>query len=131
MVVTNSFQNSVELSRVAKLVHDAVRFVKYFFMGIENYPLQVYSSIVFAPTRSIIKTLYKHEEPNWWSMQMTMPAYDAWENCLQTIDLNQLCEVTSAVFSSDGKALVLDVGVGITQVRDVDTGGCLNSLRPG
>ncbi|KAH0439644.1 nacht and wd domain protein [Colletotrichum camelliae] len=121
-------QNSTELSRLAPLFRDAFRFVKYFRTGIENDPLQVYSSVLFAPARSIIKNQYQHDAPHWWSMQIAPPLDDEWSKCLQTIEFSQAFRPRSAVFSSDGKVLALDPW-GILQVRDADTGGWLNEFQ--
>jgi hypothetical protein len=47
-----------------KLVKEAYRFIIYYKVVIENSPLQVYTAaLLFSPTRSLIRELFKHEEP--------------------------------------------------------------------
>lgn len=46
-------------SQVGKLLHDAHRFLRCFFAGLEAAPLQVYgSALVFAPQNSTVRDVY-------------------------------------------------------------------------
>ena len=71
--------------------------------AIENSPLQAYASaLLFSPTSSLIKGLFKREEPNWIT---TMPTVDErWSPCLQTLE-GHSDVVTSVAFSYDSARL--------------------------
>jgi WD40 repeat protein len=67
--------------------------------AIENYPLQVYASaLLFSPTRSLIRGLFKREEPDWITIKPAMD--DKWSLCLQTLE-GHSGSVYSVAFSHD------------------------------
>ncbi|KAF2731912.1 HET-domain-containing protein [Polyplosphaeria fusca] len=51
------------ISSTMEVVRDARRFIMYHKSAIESSPLQAYGALLFSPTRSIIRALFKHEEP--------------------------------------------------------------------
>ncbi|KAF2418759.1 HET-domain-containing protein [Tothia fuscella] len=66
-----------------KLVHDARRFILYHKVAIENNPLQAYASaLMFSPTSSLIRKLFRHEEPAWITIRPAIG--DEWSACLAT-----------------------------------------------
>ncbi|KAK2877296.1 hypothetical protein FQN49_001247 [Arthroderma sp. PD_2] len=71
-------------SRLAHLVRDACRFMRYHRQVIENSPLQIYTSaIVFSPSRNTARNWFQNEEPEWITIKPIM-AYD-WSTCLQAL----------------------------------------------
>ncbi|MCJ1386616.1 hypothetical protein MMC17_009742 [Xylographa soralifera] len=71
--------------------------------GSENSPLQAYASaLMFSPTRSLIKGLFRHEEPKW--ITAKPPIGDEWSAYLQTLEGHRK-GVTSVAFSRDSTCL--------------------------
>ncbi|OCK72839.1 HET-domain-containing protein, partial [Lepidopterella palustris CBS 459.81] len=86
-----------------KLVQDARRFIMSHKWAIENNPLQAYASaLIFSPTHSLIKTLFKREEPDWIAIKPAME--DKWSPCLQTLEGHR-DSVRSVAFSPDSARL--------------------------
>src|SRR5437762_1701162 len=57
----------------------------YHKRAIENCPLQTYASaLVFSPARSLIRCLFKEEEPNWITIKPAIR--DILSSCLQTLE---------------------------------------------
>jgi WD40 repeat protein len=53
--------------------------------AIENSPLQAYASaIVFSPEHSLVRSLFKKEEPKWMTKKPAIG--DQWSACLQTLE---------------------------------------------
>jgi WD40 repeat protein len=85
------------------MIRDAHRFILYNRFIIENAPLQVYASaLVFSPTRSRIRILFRDVEPRW---IRTSPAVEEnWSPYLQTLE-GHTDLVRSMTFSHDGRRL--------------------------
>ncbi|KAI9163364.1 Vegetative incompatibility protein [Paramyrothecium foliicola] len=105
-----------------RLVHDAIRFVRYFKEGIERSPLQVYESgLVFAPPKSEIRLLFEQERPQW----VKGPAVEEiWNACRQTLQ-GHSSGVRSIVFAGDGTCLASASGDRTVRLWDAATGQCL------
>src|SRR5438477_8071282 len=71
----------------------------YHKQAIENGPLQAYASaLMFSPARSLIRSLFKHEEPKW--ITIKPPMTNEWSACLQTLE-GHSDSVKSVAFSHD------------------------------
>src|SRR5256885_12331768 len=94
---------------------------------IENAPLQAYASaLVFSPARSLVRDLFKAEEPNWIT---TKPAMEGdWNACLQALEAHS-CPVTSVTFSADGNHLASGSYDQTVKIWDAATGKCLQTLE--
>ena len=69
---------------MSDLVQDACRFMQYYKCAIEKTPLQVYASgLIFSPASSLIRELFKEEEPEWVRTKGTIQ--DDWTSCLQIL----------------------------------------------
>ncbi|EGU74133.1 hypothetical protein FOXB_15357, partial [Fusarium oxysporum f. sp. conglutinans Fo5176] len=92
-----------EARQLIELLQDARRFILTHKRAIEIAPLQVYASaLVFSPTRSLVRGLFKKEEPNW---IMLKPSVESdWNACLQTLQGHD-ASVFSVAFSADGQRL--------------------------
>lgn len=67
------------------MVHNARRFIMYYKVVIESFPLQVYiSALLFSPRRSLVKKLYTNKEPKF--IKVMAPIGDQWSACLQTLE---------------------------------------------
>ncbi|KAF5545303.1 vegetatible incompatibility het-e-1, partial [Fusarium phyllophilum] len=112
---------------VTKLLEDGRRFILAHKRSIELAPLQVYASgLVFSPEFSLIRDLFKHEEPYWVILK---PKVDKnWDNCLQTLE-GHIRAVTSVAVSPDS-LLIGSGGVDKTvKIWDITTGACRHTLE--
>jgi hypothetical protein len=112
-----------------ELVHDARRFIMYHKPAIENSPLQAYTSaLMFSPTRSMIKSLFKHDEPKNITLKPAMRG--EWSPCLQTLE-GHSSSVYSVAFSHDSTRLASGSGDRTVKIWDASNGKCLQSLNVG
>ncbi|MCJ1313571.1 hypothetical protein MMC25_007250 [Agyrium rufum] len=98
-----SLVSSNDFPGLWSFLHDVKRFILYSRPGIEQAPLQTYSSaLIFAPTSSIIRENFKACIPRW--MQMLPKVEEKWNTVLQTLE-GHTNWVTSVAFSPDGRTL--------------------------
>ncbi|KAH6989033.1 WD40-repeat-containing domain protein [Ilyonectria sp. MPI-CAGE-AT-0026] len=118
--------------QVTKLVSDAYRFILSHGQVIEAAPLQAYaSSLVFSPSRSLVREFFGKETPKWIS---SMPNMDQeWDACLQTLDGHS--GAVRAVgflrnFKENGLVEILASGSSDWTVKlwSVSTGRCIRNL---
>ncbi|KAH8750221.1 hypothetical protein F5883DRAFT_227674 [Diaporthe sp. PMI_573] len=85
--------------QLTALVRNAHRFALSYRWIVEQAPLQAYTSaLVFAPTSSLVKKIFKAEESN---LVSTKPVVEAeWNACLQTLEGHDE-SVLSVAFSLD------------------------------
>src|SRR2546421_3371101 len=87
---------------------------------IENNPLQAYASaLVFSPARSLIRGLFKEEEPKWITIKPAMG--DKWSACLQTLE-GHSDSVCSVAFSHDSTRLASASGDKTVKIWDTSSG---------
>ncbi|KAI9861262.1 MAG: hypothetical protein M1813_005435 [Trichoglossum hirsutum] len=120
-------QGRVNAPSLIKLIRDAHRFIMYHKWAIENSPLQAYvSALVFSPARSLVKGLFKEEEPK---RIMIKPAMgDKWSACLQTLE-GYSRSVNSVAFSHDSARLASASSDGTVKIWDASSGECLQTLK--
>ena len=95
--------------------------------AIENSPLQAYASaLVFSPTRSLIRELFRREEPDWIKIKPTME--DKWSPCLQTLEGHSGI-IKSVVFSHDSARLASVSYDKTVKIWDASSGECLQTLK--
>ncbi|KAF2177807.1 YVTN repeat-like/Quino protein amine dehydrogenase [Zopfia rhizophila CBS 207.26] len=120
-------QGREEATPFTELVHDAHRFVMYHKRAIESSPLQAYASApLFSPTRSLVRRLFQHEEPEWITIKPAMG--DGWSACLQTLE-GHSSSVSSAAFSHDSARLASASGDRTVKIWDASSGACLQTLE--
>jgi WD40 repeat protein len=113
--------------RLTQLVQDARRFIMYHKGAIEGYPLQTYASaLLFSPTGSLVRQLFKHEEPEAISIRPTLS--EKWSACLQTLEGHSNA-VRSVVFSHDSTRLASASDDNTVKMWDASTGACLQTLE--
>jgi WD40 repeat protein len=112
-----------------ELVRDARRFIMYHKRAIENYPLQAYASaLLFSPARSLIRCLFKEEEPKLIAIKPAMR--DEWSACLQTLE-GHSDRVNSVAFSHDSARLASASDDKTVKIWDASSGECLQTLEIG
>ncbi|KAM6514247.1 hypothetical protein FALCPG4_015403 [Fusarium falciforme] len=117
----------MEARELTELLRDARRFILTHKLGIETAPLQIYASaLIFSPTRSLVRKLFKGEEPSWIMLQPRMESY--WNACLQTLEGHDGA-VNSVVFSADDQRLASGSRDGMIRVWDAATGVCLQTIK--
>jgi WD40 repeat protein len=94
---------------------------------IESYPLQAYASaLLFSPTGSMIRRLFRHEQPNGITVRPAMSA--GWSACLQTLEGHN-GDVSSVAFSHDSSKLASASDDMTVKVWDASSGACLQTLE--
>ena len=97
--------------------------------AIEGYPLQTYASaLLFSPTGSLVRQLFKHEEPEAISIRPTLS--EKWSACLQTLE-GHSDDVNSVAFSHDSTRLASASWDRTVKIWDASTGACLHTLDVG
>ena len=110
-----------------QLVQDARRFIMYHKRGIESSPLQAYgSALLFSPTGSLTRRLFKHEEPGYITVRLAMG--DSWSACLQTLEGHSRW-VKSVAFSHDSTRLASASYDSTVKIWDASSGECLSTLK--
>jgi WD40 repeat protein len=98
----------------------------YHKLAIESSPLQAYGALLFSPTRSVIRTLFKDEEPCGIVIKPGMQ--DQWSNCLLTLEGHSRL-VSSVAFSHDSTQLASASDDRTVKVWDARSGECLLTLK--
>ncbi|KAF2193139.1 WD40 repeat-like protein [Zopfia rhizophila CBS 207.26] len=120
-------QERANASILFQLARDARRFILYHKWVIENGPLQVYASaLVFSPTRSLVRSLFKAEEPKGITIKPNMR--DEWSACLQTLE-GHSGRVRSVAFSHDSTRLASASYDKTVKIWDASSGECLQTLK--
>ncbi|RKK65515.1 Vegetative incompatibility protein HET-E-1 [Fusarium oxysporum] len=118
---------NVEVRELTELLRDAHRFILFHKRAIEIAPLQAYASaLVFSPTHSRVRKLFKKEEPDW---MISKPSVEAnWNACLQTLEGHDHC-VDSVAFSADSQWIASGSLDKTVKIWDACTGTCMRTLE--
>ncbi|EXL40785.1 hypothetical protein FOCG_16729 [Fusarium oxysporum f. sp. radicis-lycopersici 26381] len=118
---------NVRAQKLTKLLRDARRFILSHKRPIEIAPLQAYASaLVFSPEHSLIREVFKKEEPNWMTSKPRMEA--DWNACLQTLEGHSDL-VSLVAFSADSQRLASGSHDKTVKIWDAATGACLQTLE--
>ncbi|KAM0539972.1 hypothetical protein ACHAO7_011651 [Fusarium culmorum] len=113
-------------SRLSTFVADAVRFVQAYFSVIAEAPLQIYSCLIFAPSKSIVKRTFENAFPKWIS---NLPKVEEnWDACLLTLE-GHSDMVNSVVFSHDSTKLASASEDETVRIWNAETGECEQVLE--
>ncbi|KAJ5519970.1 hypothetical protein N7463_000423 [Penicillium fimorum] len=118
-----SLDNTAEL---AERIRDACRFIQYHRPAIEYSPLQVYfSSLIFSPTRSVIKSCYQSAKTKWVLKEPAME--DDWGPCLQILEGH----TALIAWSQDGSRFASQSysSDGTVGIWELVTGRCISTLK--
>ena len=98
----------------------------YHKWAIELNPLQTYASaLIFSPACSLIRNLFKKEEPTWITIKPSIGAN--WSACLQTLE-EHTASVHSVAFSHDS-AWLASASDDKTVIWGTSSGECLQTLE--
>ncbi|KAK3169687.1 hypothetical protein OEA41_009071 [Lepraria neglecta] len=127
IMLESILQGKPDASQLTNLVRDVRRFILYHKWAIENNPLQVYASaLIFSPSNSVVREIFKQEEPSWIK---TIPGMESdWNACLQTLEGHSDL-VNSVVFSHDSKHLASASDDKTLKIWDASNGKCLQTLE--
>lgn len=115
-------------SQLADLVRDAYRFIKDYMSAIQNNPLQTYTSaLVFSSDGTLIKDLFRYEEPGWIVTKHDMDD-EEWVPGVQTLKGHRE-QIYSMLFSPDGEWLASVSVDGTVQIWNLEAGYCLQTLH--
>ena len=121
------YNNNPFISALTDLFRDGRRFIMYHKRAIEMSPLQAYvSALVFSPARSIIRGLFKKEEPTWITIKPDIG--DKWGACLQTLE-GHSARIESVAFSHDAPRLASASYDKTFRLWDTSSGECLQMLE--
>ena len=81
---------------------------------------------MFSPARSLIRGLFKHEEPKW--ITIKPPTTEEWSACLQTLE-GHSDKVSSVAFSRDSTRLASASADRTVKIWDTGSGECLQTLE--
>ncbi|KAI0440658.1 vegetative incompatibility protein HET-E-1 [Xylaria telfairii] len=114
-------------AQISNFLDDAIRFILAFKFIIKTAPLQLYSSaLLFAPERSIIRSIFERDIPDWISLRPKVP--NIWGPSLQTLE-GHSDWVESVTFSPDGKFVASGAHDETIRIWAADTGDLLQTLE--
>ncbi|PSN59261.1 WD40 repeat-like protein [Corynespora cassiicola Philippines] len=113
-------------SSIIEVVRDARRFIMYHKSAIESSPLQAYGALLFSPTRSIIRVLFKDEEPK--GIVIKPGIQERWSNCLLTLE-GHSSAVSSVAFSHDSTLMASASDDRTVRVWKPGSGECMSTLK--
>ncbi|KAK6343266.1 hypothetical protein TWF730_010862 [Orbilia blumenaviensis] len=114
-----------------QLSSDAHRFILSHQYTIKSTPLQVYSSaLLFSPTNSLIRTIFRSEEPEWVTGKQVMGT--GWGAYVQTFgyftDKKSEFDTSVVAFSNDSTRIAA-LSRGTIKVWDLNRGACIQTLE--
>ncbi|KAG7416015.1 Vegetative incompatibility protein HET-E-1 [Fusarium oxysporum f. sp. rapae] len=111
---------------LSNLLDDAVRFLQANFLIIVEAPLQIYSCLAFAPSKSIVRNIFNKAIPRW--IANLPKVQETWDACLLILEGNSGV-VRSVAFSHDSKSIASGSDDGTIRIWNAETGKCEQVLE--
>ncbi|KAI9150737.1 WD40 repeat-like protein [Paramyrothecium foliicola] len=119
-------QGKIETTQLAKLVKDARQLLSFHKTAIENYPLQAYgSALVFSPSSSLTKQLFRHEEPQW--IEVKTGLNDDWSPDVQMLRSHD--GGTSCMAFSHDSNFLASAKDNVIKTWKTRTGECIRTFK--
>lgn len=114
---------------LAAFLQDAYRFIFAYRSAIENFPLQIYTSLIFfCPSESFIKSHFQSDVRSWVSI-LGHGLMNQWDSCLHVLE-GHLDEVQAMALSYDGNLLIATADrQGVIKVWERRTGRCVATTK--
>ncbi|KAM0294477.1 hypothetical protein ACHAPM_011216 [Fusarium culmorum] len=112
--------------RLSTFVADAVRFVQAYLSVIAEAPLQVYSCLAFAPSKSVVRKTFDNAIPKW--ITNLPKVEERWDACLLILE-GHSDDVTSVMFSHDSKKVASASRDKTVRIWNAETGECEEILE--
>ncbi|KAK7582828.1 hypothetical protein V3481_012126 [Fusarium oxysporum f. sp. vasinfectum] len=115
-----------EDASLSNFVADAVRFLQANLSVIAEAPLQIYSCLAFAPSKSVIRKTFEKAIPRW--INSLPKVQDNWDACVLTLE-GHSDFVNSVVFSHDSKKVASASDDKTIRIWNTETGDCERVLK--
>ncbi|KAJ3494094.1 hypothetical protein NLG97_g4300 [Lecanicillium saksenae] len=114
-------------TEVATFLEDALRFVQTNVAVIDEWPLQLYSSLLmFAPEESRVKTIFRDQISH---VAAVLQADQSWGQCVQVLEEDALYAPSNISFSHDSTLVASNSWTGMVCIWRVATGECVEGFR--
>lgn len=102
--------------------------MRFHQVGIENYPLQVYSgALIFSPSKSLIRQIFHNEEPR--DIVLKPHTGEYWGSVVSTFEGHDAAVLSMSSSSGPNGTVVASASVdGTIKVWDATTGECLHTF---
>ncbi|PTB61114.1 hypothetical protein M431DRAFT_538258 [Trichoderma harzianum CBS 226.95] len=112
---------------LSEFLDDALRILQPSLHIIASAPLQIYSSVLlFAPSESIVKNLFKERIPKWISLEPKVER--SWNQCIKTLE-GHLDIVNSVAFSPNSSLLASASDDKTIRLWNINTGECIEEFK--
>ncbi|KKP07235.1 hypothetical protein THAR02_00665 [Trichoderma harzianum] len=112
---------------LSEFLDDASRILQSNLHIIASSPLQIYSSVLlFAPSESIVKNLFKKNIPKWISLEPKVER--SWSQCIKTLEGHQ-GRVNSVAFSPNSWLIASASDDKTIRLWEINTGECIEEFK--
>ncbi|KAI1032369.1 hypothetical protein LB504_013206, partial [Fusarium proliferatum] len=118
-------ENQEDLSLLS-FVEDALRFLQTYLSVVAEAPLQAYSCLVFAPSKSVVRKTFEKAIPRW--ISLLPKVQESWDACLGILEGHSQ-DAISVAFSHDSKKVASGSWDKTIRIWDAETGECERVLK--